>query len=161
MSLVGGKLRSNWRLDTTADLGNVLFGGNFLQGSFFPAAAGGIGGASFLGGGLIVGSFASQLSGVGFFQLSALGAISQFYGTGNLGINTSGYKIFPFAFMDFSGDGGSNQIGYALSATQAIASNDSVVVITPKKYAVSGPVTSASNISVHFVYVALIISAPA
>ena len=132
-----------------------------MAGSFLPAAAGALGGASNFGGGIIFGSFAGSTSGAGFVQLSALGMLSQFYGTGNLGVNTSGYRVIPFAFMDYSGDAISAEIGYTLSATQALASIDSIVIVAPKRFAISqGLVTSVSNISVHFMYVALIVSNP-
>lgn len=161
MSFGTGKVRTNSRLSDQSELGIALIGSNMLAGSFFPAAAGGLGGASVLGGGVLIGSFAGSTSGAGWIQLSALGAISQMYGTGNLGIATSGYKILPFAFLDISGDGVSATVFYTLSVTQAIASNDSVVIIAPKAASGGNVGLAISARSVHFVYFAFVISAPA
>ena len=162
MSTQGGKLRSNWRLDDDdSQLGSLLLGSNIVAGSFLPAAAGGVGGASNLGGGFVAGSFASQLSGAGFLQISAFGALSAFYGGGF----ASGYKVFPIAFQDFSGDGVSSPVFYAVSATQALASVDSIFAVGVKKASQtvgSGVMfTSASNISVHFMWTGWIVSSPA
>lgn len=164
MSSRTGILRSNWRMNDDSELGFALLGSNIIAGSFLPAVASGLGGASVLGGGFIMGSFASQLSGVGFLQISALGALSAFFGTGNLGVNTSGYRFIPFNFVDLSGDGVSSPIFIAMSATMALADSTSVAVIGVRKASQtvgSGiMMTSASNISVHFVWAGWIISAP-
>ena len=113
-------------------------------------------------GGIVMGSFASQLSGAGFFQLSAVQALSAFYGT-VLHSAGSGFKVIPFAFQDVSGVGdGTNAVYYYVSATQALASTDSIVVIAVKRqsYTVGTGLafTSASNISVHFIWTGFIVS---
>ncbi len=121
-------------------------------------------------GGLVIFSYAGSVSGVGVISESAADMLTSTYGAtlisnmllgGSLGTSpNTGFKVIPINFMDFSGDGGSNAIFYTLSATQALAGDDSIVVITPKKYAVSGPVTSASVISVHFIAQGYIVSVP-
>ena len=160
-----GKINSNWRIDNSGQFGAALLASNIVAGSFLPAAAGGVGGASNLGGGFIVGSFASQLSGVGFLQISAFGALSAFYGGGF----ASGYKIFPIAFQDFSGDGQSTPITYRVTATQALASVDSIIAIAAFKLTTTAAgsgggalsPTLASNVSVHFLWTGWIVSTPA
>ncbi len=120
-------------------------------------------------GGFVMFSFASQLSGAGFLQVSAFDMLTSTYGvsfvsnvinTGSAASTTTGFKVIPLGFMDYSGDQGSAAVFYALSATQALAGDDSVVVITPKVYIVSGPVTSASNRTVHFVANGYVVSVP-
>ena len=166
---MSGVLRTNFRLparDIEGLLGSVV-----VAGSFLPAAAGGVGGASALYGGYVQGSFASQLSGVGFLQISTLGALSAFWGTGGGGIfggTGSGFKIIPFA-MHHGSAGESNAYYFHLSATQALASTDSIFVIAVQRVLVSGGsigsvqfigLTSASNISVRFVWHGWIVSTP-
>ncbi len=166
------KLRSNWRVDDDSAIGGYLDGSNIVAGSFLPAAAGGLGGASNPGGGFLLGSFASQLSGAGFVAFSAQGVISGFYGTVP-GVNGSGWKFIPFVFQDISTDGTtSNTVGveYFLSTTGALATLDSVIVVGVKKFsqtfgsaASAAPTvfTLASNISVHFMFAGWIVSAVA
>lgn len=114
-------------------------------------------------GGFFWGSFASQLSGVGFWRQSALGLLSAFWGT-IFHPSGSGYKALPFAIVDVSGDGVSSPVFYNLSATHALASVDSIIIIGVRKASQtvgSGVMmTSASNISVHFYYFGWIVSAP-
>lgn len=168
-----GALRTNFRITQNTELADSIIGGSALQGtaigggivagSFLPAAAGGIGGASNLYGGFVVGSFASQLSGVGFLQVSAIQALSAFYGTVP-GAAGSGYKFIPLIFQDFSGDGVSSPVFYHLTATGALATVTSIAIIAVNKASQttgSGVMfTSASNISVHFLYAGWIVSVP-
>ena len=118
-------------------------------------------------GGLVVFSFASQLSGVGFFQISAYEAMTSVYGATLVSnILGSGFKFIPMWFQDFSGVGdGTNNVFYAVSATQALSvGNNSVAVIGVRKqsYTVGTGLafTSASNVSVHFICGGFIVSAP-
>ncbi len=164
MSLLHGNFRKKAiDIDYNAVGGGIA---NWIQGSNLNP--------DFRFGGFVMASFASQLSGVGFLAESAMDILTSTYGItmisninvaiggGSVGSTSTGigFKVIPFAYNDFSGDGGSNQIGYTLSATQALSADDSVVVIAPKKYAVSGPVTSASNVSVHFLMFGWIVSTP-
>lgn len=163
---MSGFIRSNFKLKTIDDMGLALIGSQIVAGSFLPAAAGGLGGAStsgVIGGGFWVMSFASMLSGVGFFQESALGILSRYWGT-IVHPAGSGFKVLPLIFQDFSGDGVSSPVFYHTSATMALASVDSIVVIGVMKASQtvgSGIMyTSASNISVRFLMAGWIVSTP-
>ncbi len=118
-------------------------------------------------GGLVIFSFASQLSGLGFLQISAFEAMGSTYGvTAVSNLYDSGFKFIPIAFQDVSGDGVSGgPVTYFLSASQALSVGDTSIAIIiarkPSQTVGSGIVfTSASNISVHFIAAGFIVSAP-
>lgn len=110
-------------------------------------------------------SFASQLSGIGFLQLSAFGVMGDFYGPSLVsGIWGSGYKYIPMAFMDLSGLD-SSPIMMALTATQGLAVADTSVVVVLVRFLslANGTLTGytlASNRSVHFIHSGWIVSGP-
>lgn len=121
------------------------------------------------GGGFVMASMANSLSGVGFIQMSANEFLFSTYGAtfvSNvlLGFGGSGFKVVPINFLDFSGDGASDTVWYTLSATQALAGDDSIAIVRVMKASQtvgSGIVpTSASSISVHFIAFGWIVSAP-
>lgn len=110
-------------------------------------------------------SFASSLSGVGFWQASAFELMGSTYGVSLVSaIWGSGFKVIPIAFMDASGLD-SSPIFPVVSATQAfgVADNSVAVIVVRFLSLANGTITGytlASNRSVHFVLTGLIVSGP-
>ncbi len=173
----GGALRTNFRIrgafdiaDSTIQasaLGAGMIGSGLLAGSFFPALAGGVGGASNPYGGFVVGSFASLLVSPGWVQISALGALSAYWGT-VLGAAGSGYRIIPFDIIEMSANP-SFVYNYKPSITQAFTSIDSIFVIAAQLESLVGGsagsvlnigYTSAGGTNVRFMWFGWIVSTP-
>ena len=118
-------------------------------------------------GGMVLMSFASQLSDVGFLQISAYEwNISAFGATYASNVMGSGWRIIPYGHpmeMTF-GDGASSILQWGMSVTQALSSENSVVVLVGMRASQtdgSGIVpTSASDVSVHIVIPGIIVSSP-
>lgn len=123
------------------------------------------------GGGLVMMSFASQLSGVGFLQISAAEFIYSTYGAtlaSNLLLAGAGFKVVPVAFQDFSGVEATSPAFYRLSATMALAGDNSIAVVAVFRVTTTAAgsgggqlaLTLASNASVHFIAQGWIVSSP-
>lgn len=151
-------LKSNYR-KKAIDVSYTGIGGafgNWIQGSIADKAY-----TDFEFGGFLFGSYAST-SASGYVIISAADAFSSTFGVtmasnllqggGSLGSGSIGMKFIPWIFQDLATGGG---VLYHLSATGAVAGDDSVVAIVTAS--ASGAAFSGN---VHFLFAGFIVSAP-